>query len=69
MCFSTPKIPDPPKAAPIPNRQNDASQAAINATLKRARSQDVTAATTLTGGLGDTGFGQNISRVTALGAA
>lgn len=67
MCFSSPKIPDPPKPAPPPNAAGAANQAAIQSALQTARKRDVSSATTLTGGLGDVGFGSNISRVTALG--
>ncbi|MDQ0392190.1 hypothetical protein [Labrys monachus] len=69
MCFSTPK---PPPLPPLPlpaNRADDANQAAVNNTLRRVRSQNGNMQTQLTGGLGDSGFGQNVNRVTLLGQA
>lgn len=51
----------------MPNRQDDANQAAVQQSILRAKRQDPTSSTVLTGGLGDSGFGQNINRVTALG--
>lgn len=67
MCFSAPKPPPLPKPPPIPNRADDANQAAVQTSLRRARNQDAASQTQLTGGLGDSGFGQNVSSVTLLG--
>lgn len=64
MCF---KAPAPPKPPPLPNQQDNANQAAVQASLQRVRKQDPSNSTILTGGLGDSGFGQNINKVTALG--
>jgi len=66
MCFSM-KAPTPPPAPPPPNRFDDNNQAAVQNALKRVRSQNAFAQTTLTGGLGDPNFGQNVNRVTLLG--
>lgn len=67
MCFSAPKPPNPPKPPPMPNKQDDANQAAVQSSLKRAKTQNANMATQLSGALGDSGYGQNINRVTALG--
>lgn len=69
MCFSAPKPPPLPPPPTPPNRADDANQAAVQSTLKRVRNQNDASQTQLTGGLGDPGFGQNVSRVTLLGQA
>ena len=66
MCFSM-SAPKPPPVPPAPNRADDANQAAVQNALRRVRSQNATAQTTLTGGLGDPNFGQNVNKVTLLG--
>ena len=66
MCFST-SVPKPPPPPPIPNRADQANQAAVQGALQRVRKQNATAQTTLTGGLGDPNFGKDITRVTLLG--
>lgn len=66
MCFamSAPKMAAIP---PVPNRADDANQAAVASALKRVKSQNATAATTLTSGLGDPSYGANVQRATLLG--
>jgi len=59
--------PKPPPIPPVPNKFDDANQAAVQSALKRVKGQNATAATTLTGGLGDPSFGQNVQRATLLG--
>ncbi|WP_448953063.1 hypothetical protein [Labrys neptuniae] len=66
MCFSAPKPPPPPPIPVVPNRQDDANQQAVQASLQRARKQNGADQTQLTGGLGDPGYGKNVS-VTQLG--
>lgn len=68
MCFSAPSPPPLPKPPPVPNRQDDANQAAVQASIKKLRN-NANDQTNLTGGLGDAGFGQNVTtpNVTSLG--
>lgn len=66
MCFSA-KVPDPPKPPPIPNKNDQQNQAAVQSSLQRVRNQNAGQATQLTGGLGDAGYGQNVQRVSLLG--
>jgi len=66
MCFAA-KPPPIPKPPPVPNRADDANQAAVQSSLKRARNQNGADQTQLTGGLGDSSFGQNVNRATLLG--
>ncbi|WP_156771789.1 hypothetical protein [Labrys sp. WJW] len=61
MCFSAPKPPPLPPPPPVPNRQDDANQAAVQTALRRVRNQNGAAQTQLTGGLGDPNYGQNVN--------
>lgn len=67
MCFSAPKPPPPPPIPTPPNPADDANQAAVQSALKRVRNQNGNQATQLTGGLGDSSFGQNVTKATLLG--
>lgn len=67
MCFSQPKPPTPTPPPPVPNTADQANQAAVQGALKRVRDQNGNAQTQLTGGLGDSGFGQNVKTATLLG--
>lgn len=67
MCFSM-SAPKPPPIPPAPNKFDDNNQAAVQNAMRRVKGQNAFAQTTLTGGLGDPGYGQNIQRATLLGA-
>jgi len=60
-------VPKPPPTPPVPNRADDANQAAVASALKRTKSQNATAQTLLTGGLGDPSYGSNVTKATLLG--
>lgn len=62
MCLSAPKPPPLPPVPPVPNRQDDANQAAVQTALRRARNQNGSDQTQLTGGLGDPNYGKNVSQ-------
>lgn len=66
MCFNM-SAPKPSPIPPMPNRADDANQAAVASAIKRTKSQNATAATTLTGGLGDPSYGSNVTKATLLG--
>lgn len=61
----TPTMPAPP---PAPSRADETNQAAVNQELNDIRRRRGSEATLLTGGLGDSSYGQNVQRKTALGS-
>lgn len=69
MCFATktPKPADPPPVAAGPVRSDEAIKRATQDELDMLRRRKGRSETTLTGGLGDTGYGQSISAKTMLG--
>lgn len=67
MCFSAPKPPPLPPLPVAPNKADENNQAAVQGALNRVRGQNAGNQTQLTGGLGDPGFGQNVTRATLLG--
>jgi hypothetical protein len=58
-----------PPVPPTPMRADEENRAAVNESLDEIRRRRGIAATTVTGGLGDTNYGANVSKpsVTALG--
>lgn len=58
-------MPAPP---PAPSRADETNMAAVNQELDAVRRRRGSEATVLTGGLGDTSYGQSVQRKTALGA-
>lgn len=70
MCFMTPEPAAPPSvpAAPAtPVRGQEENRAAVANELDLLRKRKGTGATVLTGGLGDSGYGANAAKATALG--
>jgi hypothetical protein len=70
MCFFTPPKPPPqivPAAPATPLRSGEENKAAVNDELNNMRQRSGVDATVLTGGLGDAGYGANVTRKTALG--
>lgn len=51
----------------MPNRADDANQAAVQNAMKRVKSQNPANGTVLTGGLGDASYGSNVQRAVLLG--
>lgn len=69
MCFfSAPDI-KTPEAPPPPRREDEAITGAADDARRRARAAGGRRSTILTGGLGDSSYGQNVQRRTLLGAA
>jgi hypothetical protein len=68
--FPTPKpmVATAPAPPPAPSRADETSQAAVNQELNDIRRRKGSEATLLTGGLGDSSYGQNVQRKTALGS-
>lgn len=69
MCFSQtkPKIPDAPPVPAGPVRADEEIKRSTNDQLDELRRRQGRAATIVTGGLGDTGFGQSVTKKTLLG--
>lgn len=69
MCFfSAPEI-KTPEAPPPPRREDPEIATAEDDARRRARAAGGRRSTILTGGLGDSSFGQSVQRRTMLGSA
>lgn len=66
MCFSN-KVPDPPAAPPVPNKNAEDAQRRRIAEQQMNEAQQGRAATIITSPLGDPNFGKNIQRSTISG--
>lgn len=71
MCFGSQPDPPPPPpvpaAPPSPRRDDEANKANVNNELDMIRRRRGSEATILTGGLGDSSYGKNVSGRTLLG--
>lgn len=64
ICFSTPKVPEPP---PVPSKSAEDAQRRRAAEAEISRQQQGRAATIITSPLGDPNFGRDVRRTQLMG--